>query len=232
MMMEQKTWKILIAGEGGQGVQSIGELLAEAAFRAGKEALYIPNFGVEQRGGVSIAFVQIAEGAIGAPKFQKADLVAVLSERAGERIKGYLRPGTIYLYDQSALKPPVIDDRTVGIQGYETVAPEAFARMTGTEPGPPPRPPAADGVRVVGIPAAQVAKTELTNRVFNIIVLGAILQLLQVLSPAQVEAAIEKKFGEKFRDNPELKTMNLQALAKGWELAAAPEAVRSSKIFR
>ena len=38
-------WRIAIAGEGGQGVQLIGEVLAEAAFAAGKEALYIPNFG-------------------------------------------------------------------------------------------------------------------------------------------------------------------------------------------
>lgn len=226
-MVAEKTWKILIAGEGGQGVQSIGELLAEAAFQAGKEALYIPNFGVEQRGGVSIAFVQIADGAIGAPKFQKADLLAVLSKRSAERTKGYLRPGSIYLYDQSALQAPVIDDRTVGIQGYETVAPEGFAKMVGAGTGPSPEPPAGDGVRVVGIPAAQVAKAELTNRVLNIIVLGAIVKLIQVLSPAQLEAAIENKFGEKFRQDPELKTLNFQALAKGMELVITPELVGS-----
>jgi 2-oxoglutarate ferredoxin oxidoreductase subunit gamma len=223
-MPENKRWKIIIAGEGGQGVQSIGELLAEAAFRSGKQPLYIPNFGVEQRGGVSVAYVQIADGAIGAPKFQKADLLAVLSKRAAERTKGYLRPGSIYLYDQSALQAPAIDDRSIGIQGYETVAPEGFAQMVGAETESPLEPPAKDQVRALGIPAAQVAKGELTTRVFNIIVLGAIVRLIQDLSLPQVEAAIEQKFREKFRSNPELRALNLQALTKGLAMVPVPTA--------
>ena len=51
--------KIVLAGEGGQGVQSVAKILVEAGYEAGKQILYIPNFGVEQRGGVSIAFCQI-----------------------------------------------------------------------------------------------------------------------------------------------------------------------------
>ncbi|PIU02197.1 ketoisovalerate oxidoreductase, partial [Candidatus Shapirobacteria bacterium CG09_land_8_20_14_0_10_49_15] len=51
--------KIIFAGEGGQGVQVIAEILAKAAFWDGQPSLYIPNFGVEQRGGVSLAFVVI-----------------------------------------------------------------------------------------------------------------------------------------------------------------------------
>jgi 2-oxoglutarate ferredoxin oxidoreductase subunit gamma len=218
-MAAGKRVKIIIAGEGGQGVQSIGELLAEAAFQAGQQGLYIPNFGVEQRGGVSIAFVQIAtDGAIGAPKFQKADLLAVLSERSAERTQGYLKPGCIYLYDQSAVQAPTIDDQALGIQGYETVAPEGFAKMVGAEGGSPPEPPTAAEIRVVGIPAAQIAKAELTPRVFNIIILGAIVRLLDVLDPDQVKAAIATKFGKKFRQKPELETLNYQALEQGLAL--------------
>ena len=44
--------KIVLAGEGGQGVQIIANMLAESAYAEGKEAAYIPNFGVEQRGGI------------------------------------------------------------------------------------------------------------------------------------------------------------------------------------
>ena len=62
--------KIALAGEGGQGVQVIANILAEAANAEGKEAIYIPNFGVEQRG-VSIAYVQIDDKRIGSPKFSK-----------------------------------------------------------------------------------------------------------------------------------------------------------------
>ena len=79
--------KILFAGEGGQGVQVAAEILAKAAFAEGKEATHIPNFGVEQRGGVSLAFVVIDEKPIVYPKFKTADILAILSERSQERVK-------------------------------------------------------------------------------------------------------------------------------------------------
>ena len=34
--------KIVLAGEGGQGVQSIAKILVEAGYEAGKQVLYIP----------------------------------------------------------------------------------------------------------------------------------------------------------------------------------------------
>src|SRR4030042_2172131 len=86
--------KILFAGEGGQGVQVIAEILAQAAIKQGKKATYIPNFGVEQRGGVSLAFVIIDHQPIVYPKFEKADILAVLSERSWDRVEQYLNTKT------------------------------------------------------------------------------------------------------------------------------------------
>ncbi len=82
--------KILLAGEGGQGVQASAEILARAAFLEGEKSLYIPNFGVEQRGGVSVAFVTIDEKPVVYPKFAKADVLALLSARSWERVKNYV----------------------------------------------------------------------------------------------------------------------------------------------
>ena len=53
--------RVVIAAEGGFGAQTAAAVLAEAAYESDKEALYIPNFGVEQRGGVSVAFLQIGD---------------------------------------------------------------------------------------------------------------------------------------------------------------------------
>jgi len=80
---------VLFAGEGGQGVQVIAEILAKAAFYEGKQASYIPNFGVEQRGGVSLAFVVIDQKPIFYPKFKEADILAILSDRSVPRVKLY-----------------------------------------------------------------------------------------------------------------------------------------------
>ncbi|MFC1726950.1 2-oxoacid:acceptor oxidoreductase family protein [Patescibacteria group bacterium] len=92
--MSQTRKKILFAGEGGQGVQVIAEILAKAAIAEGKDASYIPNFGVEQRGGVSLAFVIISSAEIVYPKFEKADCLAILSDRSVERAQPFIGPQT------------------------------------------------------------------------------------------------------------------------------------------
>jgi len=86
--------RILIAGEGGQGVQALGQILNSAAHRQGLKTFYIPNYGVEQRGGISLAFVQISESPIPYPKFKKADFLVLLCERAIPRVKSFVTKKT------------------------------------------------------------------------------------------------------------------------------------------
>lgn len=181
-----KLVKIALAGEGGQGVQSVAEIIAEAANEEGREALYIPNFGVEQRGGVSIAFLQIAGEAIGSPKFQKADIVVALSDRAVMRTQQYVDEKTVFVYDSA-------------IEGVDEFLPKNAAK-------------------VIGIPAIEVAKNELHPRVFNIIIMGAVLKATGVVAMDDAKKAIEKKLGYKFEQNPKLRELNFKALDRGAEL--------------
>lgn len=97
--------KILLAGEGGQGVQLAAEILARSAFEEGKSATLIPNFGVEQRGGVSLAFVIIG-GQILYPKFGQADVAAILCDRARERAKAHLGSTTKIIYGPAVAGQP------------------------------------------------------------------------------------------------------------------------------
>ncbi len=152
--------KVLIAGEGGQGVQAMAEILARAAFLENKRALYIPNFGVEQRGGVSLAFVIIDNKPVVYPKFAKADILAIFSERSRERVKSYL------------------DESTKVIEG---------PAITGQDKGLP-------------------AKT------WNILVLGQINQSDRLVSRKSLIQALEERFAEQFKKNPELKDFDLKAI--------------------
>lgn len=94
--------RVALGGEGGQGVQSIAKILVEAAYHEDKNVIYIPNFGIEQRGGVSIAFSQISDSPIGEAKFAKGDIVIMLSDRAIERCAQYVCPdNTVVIYDDS-----------------------------------------------------------------------------------------------------------------------------------
>jgi 2-oxoglutarate ferredoxin oxidoreductase subunit gamma len=228
--------KIALAGEGGQGVQSIAEILAEAANQEGKNALYIPNFGVEQRGGVSVAYVQISDGHIGAPKFIEADILIPLSPRAVKRTTEHAGKNTIYIYDNSLVAEGEVNDNIVGMQYFDVTPPCPTAEapnedlpqdMIAGEPktcsftkaGPGVNPDDIPAVKkVVAIPANDIAKNELHPRVFNIIILGAVIAATDVLPMDSIKQALEDKLGHKFKENPKLRDMNYKALERGYEL--------------
>lgn len=107
-----KCLNIILAGEGGQGVQKIAEILAQAAFSQDFKTTYIPNFTVQQRGGVSLAFVRISDEPIVYPKFEKADIAIVLSGRSVERIKKFLTADTKMIYNSTL----VADSDIAGIK--------------------------------------------------------------------------------------------------------------------
>lgn len=184
----QQLIRVALAGEGGQGVQAAAEIMAEAAYNVGKQAIYIPNFGLEQRGGVSVAFLQVSDRRIGAPKFNKADVVVALSERAMVRTHMYCGPNTIFVYDSS-------------FKGTEENLPKQYKK-------------------IICIPALEESK-KLSTRVFNVIIMGAVLALTDMVPVEAVKEALQKKLGYKFEKNPALRELNFQALAKGRELVLA-----------
>ncbi|ABI67397.1 2-oxoacid:acceptor oxidoreductase family protein [Syntrophomonas wolfei] len=179
--------KIALAGEGGQGVQSVAEILAEAAYNENKQTIYIPNFGLEQRGGVSIAFIQVSDERIGAPKFNKADVVVALSERAIGRTAIYSDINTLYVYDSGFMAKP------------EDLPREAR--------------------KIIGIPAVDTANRQLHPKVFNIIIMGTVIGLTNVVSFEAAKEALESKLAYKFEKNPDLRELNFKALAIGKEMA-------------
>lgn len=178
--------KIAIAGEGGQGVQSVANIIAEAAYATGKQALYIPNFGVEQRGGVSIAFIQISDETIGSPKFPKGDIVVALSDRAVRRMKQYIDENTVFVYDAA-------------IKGVEADLPTSAKK-------------------ILAIPAMQIAQEEFHPRVFNVIIMGAVIEATKVVGLEDAKQALEKKLAYKFDQDPNLRELNYKALERGAQL--------------
>ncbi len=218
-------WKIVAAGEGGQGVQSMAESLALAAHRGGWRALYMPNFGIEQRGGISLAFVQLSREEIGSPKFLTANLVIVLSRRSFERCRQYMDSRTVILYDSSLIQPPEVADQVVGLQSYETSTPEAFPLDTGIKPERE-SPKVAPAKQLVAIPAAELARRKLHPRAFNMIILGAAAALLDAVSLNGLREALEEKLSRYFKRDPKLREQNFQGLELGFELAFREKTLR------
>lgn len=97
------TIKILLAGEGGQGIQTVAKLISQACFEAGFYVSEIPNFGLEQRGGVSLEYLIISDKKIIYPKFTYADIILVMSSQAKERLILSLRGTMLGVTKQSRI---------------------------------------------------------------------------------------------------------------------------------
>lgn len=116
--MINKRINLIIAGEGGQGIQTITDIFCKAVFEAGYEIAFIPYFGVEQRGAPSISYIAISNEKIYHPKFEKADYIIVLQKRAIDRIAPYSTLSTKFLFDSSQIEiksVPRLNHKAYGI---------------------------------------------------------------------------------------------------------------------
>jgi len=72
--------EMIFAGFGGQGVLSMGTLLAYAAMKEGKEISWMPSYGPEMRGGTANCIVNISDQMISSPIVSKYDVAVVLNQ--------------------------------------------------------------------------------------------------------------------------------------------------------
>ena len=86
-------YKILLSGDGGQGIQTLSYLICNTAFKNSLEVSHIPNYGLEQKGGVSMAYIKISDEKITYPKFSKPDFLLIMSDQARERTADYQLDG-------------------------------------------------------------------------------------------------------------------------------------------
>lgn len=116
MLQNNKVHKILLAGEGGQGIQTIAKAIGEAAALVGQEVSYIPVFGVEQRGTPSISFITISDRKIHYPRFDTADIVIILRSRAINAASEYISPHTLVIFDSSTVSANLLPKRAIRTQ--------------------------------------------------------------------------------------------------------------------
>ena len=71
--------RVVVAGFGGQGVMLIGQILAYAGMKEGKEVSWLPSYGPEMRGGTANCNVIISEELVGSPIVTEASSVVVMN---------------------------------------------------------------------------------------------------------------------------------------------------------
>jgi 2-oxoisovalerate ferredoxin oxidoreductase beta subunit len=94
-----ETKVIKISGFGGQGVLSMGLILAEAACKARRHVSWYPSYGPEQRGGTSNCTVVISGELIGSPVVNHPDILVALNKPSLEEFAERVKTNGIILYD-------------------------------------------------------------------------------------------------------------------------------------
>ncbi len=103
-----KVVNVIVAGLGGQGAIKASDILADVAFRAGKDVKKAEVHGMSQRGGSVTSDVRFGER-VESPMIPtgEADYLVVLAPSEVEVTRPLLRPGGVLI------PPDLVDERTL-----------------------------------------------------------------------------------------------------------------------
>ena len=94
-------YDVIMAGFGGQGVMLIGNLLAYAAIREGKNVTYLPSYGVEMRGGTANCSVVVSEEEIGSPVVGQPGSLIIMNRPSLMKFAPRLKSGGVLILNSS-----------------------------------------------------------------------------------------------------------------------------------
>jgi len=174
--------EMIFAGFGGQGVLSMGTLLAYAAMKEGKEVSWMPSYGPEMRGGTANCIVNISDEPISSPIVSDYDVAVVLNQPSLKKFEPRVKKGGILIWESTHIKEP----------------------------------PTRSDIRVYGLPAIEKATNELKNvRVMNMLVLGALVKLNQIVKRESLVIALKDTLPERHH---KLIPLNEKAIELGMSL--------------
>jgi len=114
--------EIIIAGFGGQGVLSMGKILAYAGLIDNKEVSWMPAYGPEQRGGTANVTVILSDNRISSPVLNTFDTAIILNQQSLDKFEEKIKPDGILIYDPQGIsrKPVRTDIRIYTVHAMET----------------------------------------------------------------------------------------------------------------
>ena len=117
----QKPHEIIFAGFGGQGILSMGQIIAYAAMIENKEISWMPSYGPEMRGGTANCIVIVSPTRISSPIISRFDSAIVLNQPSLDKFENSIKPGGLLMYEKSTiLNPPIRTDiEVIGLAANE-----------------------------------------------------------------------------------------------------------------
>jgi 2-oxoglutarate ferredoxin oxidoreductase subunit gamma len=97
------TEEIIIAGFGGQGVLSMGKIMAYSAVMQDMEVSWMPSYGPEMRGGTANVIVIISNDRISSPIIRHYDTAIILNQQSLDKFEQSVKPGGVLIYDSNGI---------------------------------------------------------------------------------------------------------------------------------
>lgn len=193
--------RVICAGFGGQGIMSMGRIIAYTGMQNGKEVSWLPSYGPEMRGGTANCHVIVADEAIASPVISgNADVVVAMNYPSMRKFEDEL------LGNSPVSKPlggEVAGNPGGGVLLYNSSLIEDA--------------PSRRDIRAVAVPATDIAVELGNTKVANMVMLGALLGATALFTREQLASALKEAFGT---GKAEFLPLNTAALDRGWELAA------------
>ncbi len=184
-------YEIIMAGFGGQGIMSMGQLLTYAGMLEDKAVTWMPSYGPEMRGGTANCTVVITEEEqVGSPIVSNPDILIAMNYPSVLKFKESIKDNGILVYNSSLIENEVKIEAETNVSIYP-------------------------------VPANEMANDLGNPRIANMVVLGALIELTNVVSIESVLESLKKVLPER-RHN--LIPLNEKALRKGAEMVKASTA--------
>lgn len=97
------TEEIIIAGFGGQGVLSMGKILAYSGIMQNKEVSWFPSYGPEMRGGTANVTVILSDERVSSPVLNEYDTAILLNQQSIDKFESKVKKGGLLLYDGNGI---------------------------------------------------------------------------------------------------------------------------------
>ncbi len=99
--------RIIVAGFGGQGVLSLGQMLAYAAMYEDKAATWLPSYGPEMRGGTANCSVVIDDNEVASPIIARPDCLIAMNKPSLDKFANDVEKDGIIIVNSSLIADKV-----------------------------------------------------------------------------------------------------------------------------
>ncbi|MCL2608554.1 MAG: 2-oxoacid:acceptor oxidoreductase family protein [Treponema sp.] len=96
--------KMIFSGFGGQGILTLGEVVATIGMKQNRQVTWMPSYGAEMRGGTANCAVIVSDEVIGSPLVNSdIDILCAMNKPSIDKFLSKMKPGGLVIMNSSII---------------------------------------------------------------------------------------------------------------------------------